>query len=120
MRGIAYVRSACVNDEQIARQIEQVKANAATENIELSEIIIKNGASEIRNKRELKKFLKEIEKKKAEVLIVADTTRITRNMQLFLEFQESLQKANISILVSTGGIDNESIKNYLQYFGYSR
>ncbi len=120
MTGIAYVRSACVNDEQIARQIAQVKESAAMENIELVEIIERNGLNGFRSKRELKKILKEIKDKKADVLIVADLTRITRNMLLLFEFQESLRKENISILVSSGGIDNESIKNNLQYFGYSR
>lgn len=120
MTGIAYVRSALKNDDYIARQIAQVKESAAMENIELADIIERNGVNAIRGKRELKKLLKEIEDKKADVLIVVDTSRITRNMRLLLEFQESLQKKSISILVSTGGIENESIKNYLQYFGYSR
>lgn len=120
MTGIAYVRSACVDEEQIVKQIAQVKASAAMENIELVEIIVRNGVNGIRSKRELKKLLKKIKDKKADVLIVADIARITRNILLLLEFQESLEKENVSILVSTGGIENENIKSCFQHFEYSR
>ncbi|MBR3806337.1 MAG: recombinase family protein [Clostridia bacterium] len=120
MTGIAYVRSALKNDAYIASQTEQIKKKAAIENIELADIIVKNGVNGIRSKQDLKKFLNEIKKTESDVIIVADITRITRNMRLLLELQDNLQKENISILVSTGEVNYEGIKSYLQHFGCSR
>ena len=105
-----YVRTSTVQHQSTERQIEELKSICENLNYEIIDIYNDEGISGTKkNRPELDRMMSDIFKKRFEVLMTLELSRLGRSVKNMCEILEHCKSKNVSLYIVNQQIDTSSI-----------